>query len=99
MKRFHHREARCQVHLEFFLGDEVIDALGESAGVGQLGAFRQHRLGVQKVGVGSDPGVGRTPVPVPYEEFVAKFRAWADSGGPCPAVARGAREKTASLAP
>ena len=25
-------------------------------------------------------------VPVPYEEFVAKFKTWADAGGPCPAV-------------
>lgn len=48
---------------------------------------------------GWDPGVGRAPVSVPYEEFVAKLRTWADAGGPCPAVAKGAREKNASLTP
>jgi hypothetical protein len=63
-----------------------------------LGAL-VHHIDDQIVRWGWNPGVGRTPVPVPYEEFVAKFRTWADSGGPCPAVARGAREKTASLAP
>ena len=55
-----------------------------------------HHIDDQLVRWGWDPGVGRAPVPVPYEEFVAKFRAWADAGGPCPAVVKG---KTASLAP
>ena len=34
---------------------------------------------------GWSPGVGRTPVPVPYPEFIAAFRTWADAGAPCPA--------------
>lgn len=35
---------------------------------------------------GWDPGEGRAPVPVPHDEFVARFREWADAGGPCPAA-------------
>ena len=34
---------------------------------------------------GWNPGGERTPVHVPHDEFVAKFRQWADAGGPCPA--------------
>lgn len=34
---------------------------------------------------GWNPGGARTPVPVPHTEFVAKFKLWADAGGPCPA--------------
>lgn len=30
------------------------------------------------------PGVGRMPVPVPKEEFVALLKRWADAGAPCP---------------
>ena len=55
-----------------------------------------HHIDDPLVRWGWDPGVGRAPVPVPYEEFVAKFKTWADAGGPCPAVAKG---KSASLAP
>jgi hypothetical protein len=55
-----------------------------------------HHIDDQLVRWGWDPGVGRAPVPVPYEEFVAKFKTWTDAGGPCPAVAKG---KIASLAP
>lgn len=33
---------------------------------------------------GWQPGVGRTPVPVPHAEFVAAFRAWVDGGCPVP---------------
>ena len=33
---------------------------------------------------GWDPGPGRTPVPVPHEEFVAAFRTWIGAGGPVP---------------
>lgn len=34
---------------------------------------------------GWNPGGTRAPVPVPHAEFVAKFKLWADAGGPCPA--------------
>jgi hypothetical protein len=34
---------------------------------------------------GWKPGGNRAPVPVPHAEFVAKFKQWADAGGPCPA--------------
>ena len=30
------------------------------------------------------PGEGRTPPPVPFDEFVARFTRWAQAGGPCP---------------
>jgi hypothetical protein len=33
---------------------------------------------------GWSPGLGRRPVGVPHEEFVAAFRAWASAGAPCP---------------
>ena len=33
---------------------------------------------------GWSPGPGRTPVPVPHDDFVAAMRAWAAAGGPCP---------------
>jgi len=34
---------------------------------------------------GWNPSVGRDPVSVPHDEFVAKFRQWVDAGAPCPA--------------
>jgi hypothetical protein len=33
---------------------------------------------------GWSPGGERAPVAVPHSEFVARFRQWADAGGPCP---------------
>ena len=33
---------------------------------------------------GWHPGGNRAPVPVPHDEFVAKFKQWAAAGGPCP---------------
>ena len=33
---------------------------------------------------GWNPGGERAPVPVPHDEFVAKFKEWAAAGGPCP---------------
>jgi hypothetical protein len=58
-----------------------------------------HHIDDPLVRWGWDPGVGREPVPVRYEEFVAKFKTWTDAGGPCPAVVRRAKGKIASLAP
>lgn len=33
---------------------------------------------------GWDPGVGRAPVDVPHDQFVAAFRTWTEAGAPCP---------------
>jgi len=33
---------------------------------------------------GWSPGVGRAPVSIPHEEFVAAFKTWLDAGAPCP---------------
>jgi cytochrome c5 len=35
---------------------------------------------------GWSPGVGRAPVSVPHEEFVAAFKTWLDAGAPCPSA-------------
>jgi hypothetical protein len=32
---------------------------------------------------GWNPGVGRAPVSVPHDEFVAEFQRWIAAGGPC----------------
>ena len=32
-----------------------------------------------------NPGEGRTPVPMPHDEFVAKVKQWQAAGAPCPA--------------
>jgi hypothetical protein len=34
---------------------------------------------------GWDPGVGRAPVSVPHDAFVASFKTWIAGGAPCPA--------------
>jgi len=34
---------------------------------------------------GWDPGQGRTPVPMPHDEFSAKVKKWQAAGAPCPA--------------
>jgi len=33
---------------------------------------------------GWNPGLGRDPVSVPHDQFVAKFKQWVDAGAPCP---------------
>jgi hypothetical protein len=45
----------------------------------------RHHLDDKLVLWGWDPGVGRAPVDVPREEFIAAFEKWAKAGGPCPA--------------
>lgn len=35
------------------------------------------------------PGVGRKPVSVPHDAFVASFKTWIDGGAPCPEGAAG----------
>jgi hypothetical protein len=34
---------------------------------------------------GWNPGEGRTPVPMPHDDFVAKVKQWQAAGAPCPA--------------
>ena len=34
---------------------------------------------------GWSPGAGRTPVPMPRDEFLRKVREWASNGAACPA--------------
>ena len=48
-----------------------------------LALLRKH-LDDELVLWGWNPGVGRAPVSVPHEEFVAAFERWADAGAPCP---------------
>ena len=50
-----------------------------------MAALLEHVAEDELVLWGWNPGVGRAPVDVPHEEFVAAFRKWADAGAPCPA--------------
>ena len=49
-----------------------------------LQAMFVHNRDDKLVGWGWNPGLGRNPVPVPREQFVAAFKTWMDSGAPCP---------------
>ncbi len=49
-----------------------------------LDALLEHVRADKLVLWGWDPGVGRAPVDVPHDEFVAAFRQWAAAGAPCP---------------
>jgi hypothetical protein len=49
-----------------------------------LNALLKHNAEDKLVLWGWSPGVGRAPVDVPHDQFVAAFRRWADAGGPCP---------------
>jgi hypothetical protein len=40
---------------------------------------------------GWNPGVGRAPVSVPHDRFVAAFKTWIAGGAPCPAGGEGAK--------
>lgn len=42
-------------------------------------------MGTPLVLWGWQPGEGRTPIPMPQAEFLAKINLWANAGGPCPA--------------
>lgn len=46
-------------------------------------ALTQHVADDDLVGWGWNPGVGRAPVPIPRDEFVAKFKEWIAAGAPC----------------
>jgi hypothetical protein len=50
-----------------------------------LAALLKHVTEDKLVLWGWNPGGARARVPVPHDEFVAKFKLWADAGGPCPA--------------
>jgi hypothetical protein len=49
-----------------------------------LNAMLAHNRDDKLVGWGWNPGVGRNPVPVPRDQFVAAFKTWMDAGAPCP---------------
>ena len=38
---------------------------------------------------GWSPGVGRAPVSIPHDAFVASFKTWIEGGGPCPEGSQG----------
>jgi cytochrome c5 len=49
-----------------------------------LDALLDHVSNDKLVLWGWDPGVGRAPVDVPHDEFVAAFKRWMAAGAPCP---------------
>lgn len=49
-----------------------------------LAAMLEHVSHDKLVLWGWDPGVGRAPVSVPHDAFVAAFKTWIDGGAPCP---------------
>jgi hypothetical protein len=48
-----------------------------------LEALLRHVASDKLVLWGWSPGVGRSPVSIPHEEFVAKFKTWMAAGAPC----------------
>jgi hypothetical protein len=55
----------------------------ESNGGKDLAALLEHVSHDKLVLWGWNPGLGRDPVSVPHDEFVAKFKQWVDAGAPC----------------
>ena len=49
-----------------------------------LAALLEHVSHDKLVLWGWDPGVGRDPVSIPHDQFVAAFKTWTDAGAPCP---------------
>lgn len=49
-----------------------------------LAALLKHVSHDDLVLYGWNPGAGRTLPPLPHDVFVARFKQWADAGGPCP---------------
>jgi hypothetical protein len=45
----------------------------------------EHLTEDKQVMWGWNPGEGRTPVPMPHDEFSAKVKQWQAAGAPCPA--------------
>jgi hypothetical protein len=56
-----------------------------------LAALLEHVSHDKLVLWGWNPGVGRAPVSVPHDEFVAKFKTWIDGGAPCPPKSEAAK--------
>lgn len=56
----------------------------ERNGGRDLAALLEHVSHDQLVLWGWEPGVGRAPVPVPHDAFVASFKTWIAAGAPCP---------------
>jgi len=46
-------------------------------------ALIRHVADDKLVAWGWDPGIGRAAVPIPRDEFVAKFKEWIGAGAPC----------------
>ena len=65
---------------------ELCSTIKDKAKTGgkDLQAMLVHNRDDKLVAWGWNPGLGRNPVPVPREQFVAAFQAWLDSGAPCP---------------
>lgn len=55
----------------------------DSNGGMSLEALVRHVSSDKFVLWGWAPGAGRAAVPVPHDEFVAKFKQWVDAGAPC----------------
>jgi hypothetical protein len=49
-----------------------------------LAAMLDHVSHDKLVAWGWDPGVGRAPVSIPHDVFVASFKTWIEGGAPCP---------------
>ena len=49
----------------------------------EMAALIEHVSHDKLVLWGWDPGVGRKPVSVPHDKFVAAFKTWAAAGAPC----------------
>jgi hypothetical protein len=49
-----------------------------------LAALLEHVSHDKLVLWGWDPGVGRAPVSIPHNAFVASFKTWIAGGAPCP---------------
>lgn len=52
---------------------------------GMDSAALRHHLDDPLVAWGWDPGMARTPIPVPRETFLGAWETWASQGAPCPA--------------
>ncbi len=67
-------------------GGELCRQLKDKAENGgrDLAALRHH-LDDELVVWGWQPGVGRAPVDIPHDQFIAAFEQWAKAGAPCPA--------------
>jgi hypothetical protein len=44
----------------------------------------EHLTEDKLVGWAWNPGEGRTPIPMPHDEFAVKVKQWRDAGAPCP---------------